>query len=88
MQLDKRKDTDETQRLYAGRSAIQRLGGHYKTLLERWNGTQWSVVPSTNVGTSHNALVDGDALGFDPSHREAKLHTECFGEHDIPADVC
>ncbi len=27
-----------------------------QTLVEHWNGTAWSVVPSPNVGTSHNDL--------------------------------
>jgi hypothetical protein len=42
-----------------------KAGGPYKTLVERWNGTQWSVVPSPNVGTSHNVLVDVDAIQSD-----------------------
>ena len=42
-----------------------KAGGAYKTLVERWNGTQWSIVPSPNVGTSHNVLVDVDALRSD-----------------------
>jgi hypothetical protein len=28
----------------------------YRTLIMRWNGTQWSVVPSPNVGTEDNQL--------------------------------
>src|SRR5918994_1952453 len=39
--------------------------GPYKTLVERWNGTQGSIVPSPNVGTSHNVLVDVDGLRSD-----------------------
>jgi hypothetical protein len=38
--------------------------GHYyndaalsQTLAEHWNGSAWSVVPTTDVGTSHNWLV-------------------------------
>jgi hypothetical protein len=42
-----------------------KAGGPYKTLVERWNGTQWSIVPSPNVGSSHNVLVDVDALRSD-----------------------
>src|SRR5206468_9107024 len=30
--------------------------GHQQTLVEHWNGTAWSVVPSPNVGTGHNVL--------------------------------
>jgi hypothetical protein len=26
-------------------------GGHDKTLIERWNGTAWKIVPSPNAGT-------------------------------------
>ena len=42
-----------------------KAAGPYKTLVERWNGTQWGIVPSPNVGTSHNVLVDVDALRSD-----------------------
>jgi FG-GAP-like repeat len=42
-----------------------KAGGPYKTLVGRWNGTQWSVVPSPNVGTSHNVLADVDAIQSD-----------------------
>jgi hypothetical protein len=28
-----------------------------RTLVERWNGTSWSVVPSPNVGTGNNSLA-------------------------------
>lgn len=31
------------------------------TLTEQWNGTQWSVVKSPNVGTDHNELFAIDA---------------------------
>jgi hypothetical protein len=31
-------------------------GGTYYTLIERWDGSQWSVVPSPNVGTTQNVL--------------------------------
>jgi hypothetical protein len=33
-----------------------------KTLTEHWNGTNWSVVPSPNVGTGNNALAAVAAL--------------------------
>jgi hypothetical protein len=37
--------------------------GRQKTLIERWNGTQWRVVTSPNAGTSgDNALTSVDAL--------------------------
>src|SRR5215218_7469106 len=37
--------------------------GRQKTLIERWNGTQWRVVTSPNAGTSgDNALTSIDAL--------------------------
>ena len=37
---------------------------NYETLAERWNGSQWQVVPSPNAGTSpfNNTLTDVDAL--------------------------
>jgi hypothetical protein len=31
-------------------------GGHYRTLVESWNGTSWSVVPSPNTGVGNNVL--------------------------------
>lgn len=31
-------------------------GDRYSTLIERWNGTNWSVVPSPNFGTDDNEL--------------------------------
>jgi hypothetical protein len=37
--------------------------GSQKTLIERWNGTQWGVVTSPNAGTSgDNVLTSVDAL--------------------------
>jgi hypothetical protein len=30
-----------------------------KTLVEHWNGTKWSIVPSPNVGTDTNFLIGG-----------------------------
>jgi hypothetical protein len=33
----------------------------FKTLAERWNGTQWNLVQSPNVGTGSNTLTDVDA---------------------------
>lgn len=30
--------------------------GHPRTLIERWDGTNWQVVPSPNVGTVGNSL--------------------------------
>jgi hypothetical protein len=33
-----------------------RGGGALSTLVMRWNGTSWSVVPSPNVGNNHNEL--------------------------------
>jgi hypothetical protein len=31
-------------------------GGHPRTLIERWNGANWNIVPSPNVGTIGNSL--------------------------------
>src|SRR5206468_2921576 len=31
-------------------------GSPQRTLIEHWNGTQWSVVPSPNVGSNRNYL--------------------------------
>jgi N-acetylneuraminic acid mutarotase len=50
-------------------------GGTYYTLIEHWDGSQWSVVPSPNVGTTHNVLYsvsvvsasDVWAVGFSTS---------------------
>jgi hypothetical protein len=36
--------------------------GTYRTLIEHWDGTQWSVVPSPNVGSHHNSLWDVAAV--------------------------
>jgi hypothetical protein len=35
----------------------------YQTLVEHWDGTGWSVVPSPNVGTGDNALLGISAVG-------------------------
>lgn len=34
----------------------------YRTLVERWNGTSWSVVPSPNATSAYNELYDVAAL--------------------------
>lgn len=47
-------------------------GGIAQTLIERWDGAQWTVVPSPNIGISHNYLrgitaisaTDAWAVGF------------------------
>ena len=31
-------------------------GGHYKTLIEHWNGRSWNLVASPNPGTGNNLL--------------------------------
>ena len=31
--------------------------GHYRTLVESWDGTTWSIVPSPNNGTGYNVLA-------------------------------
>jgi hypothetical protein len=36
--------------------------GVTQTLIEQWNGTQWQVVPSPNVGTGNNSLSGVTAL--------------------------
>lgn len=40
-------------------------GGNYKTLVERFNGIQWNVVPSPNMGSNANTLIGVDALRSD-----------------------
>ena len=37
-------------------------GGVPQTLILRWNGTQWSIVPSPNVGTMENRLLGVSVL--------------------------
>lgn len=44
--------------------------GHFRnasrinqTLIERWNGTEWSIVPSPNVGSTNNDLFAAVAVG-------------------------
>ena len=39
-----------------------REGSLRRTLLLRWNGTQWSTVPSPNPGTLSNTLLDVAAV--------------------------
>jgi hypothetical protein len=36
--------------------------GTYRNLIEHWDGTKWSVVPSPNVGSHHNSLWDVAAV--------------------------
>lgn len=38
-------------------------GSHPKTLIEHWNGTKWSVVPSPNPLNGSNLLFGVDAVG-------------------------
>jgi hypothetical protein len=38
---------------------------HDETLIERWDGTSWSVVPSPNVGTDQNDLLGVAATSHD-----------------------
>jgi hypothetical protein len=42
----------------------QRLNGNgiFQTLIEHWNGTQWKIVPSPNIGTGNNTLFGVTAL--------------------------
>jgi hypothetical protein len=38
-------------------------GGHTRTLVEHWNGTRWTIVPSPNpISGSDNFLKGGDAV--------------------------
>lgn len=41
------------------------VGGPSRTLITRWNGTAWNVVPSDNVGSGDNELTDVVALADD-----------------------
>jgi hypothetical protein len=41
------------------------LSGTSQTLIEHWNGTLWSIVPSPNVGSYDNELEGVDALSPD-----------------------
>ena len=36
--------------------------GPYKTLIERWNGTKWTLTPSPNASNSHNSLTDVEVI--------------------------
>jgi hypothetical protein len=42
-----------------------KAGQSYKTLIERWNGVQWGVVPSPNEGTGSNVLTGVGVLQHD-----------------------
>ncbi|MDQ5867692.1 MAG: hypothetical protein M3390_18485, partial [Chloroflexota bacterium] len=41
------------------------VGGTGRTLIEHWNGSSWSVVPSQNVGNGENTLRSVTALAAD-----------------------
>src|SRR5438552_4123879 len=40
----------------AGSNTSGISSGVYQTLIEHWDGTSWSVIPSPNVGTNDNEL--------------------------------
>ena len=58
-------DALSTNEVWAVGYSMYSTGSAYKTLVERWDGSQWSIVPSPNVGTSSNSLVGVDAVGSD-----------------------
>jgi len=37
----------------------------YQTLIERWDGTSWTIMPSPNLGASWTTLLDVDAVTAD-----------------------
>ncbi|MDQ1455030.1 MAG: hypothetical protein QOH28_650 [Actinomycetota bacterium] len=41
---------------FAVGSFTKKIGGHSVTLVERWNGTSWEIVPSANPARGDNAL--------------------------------
>jgi hypothetical protein len=42
--------------------SFQDTGGYLETLVEHWDGTSWSVIPSANVSDAHNELYGVVAL--------------------------
>jgi Ca2+-binding RTX toxin-like protein len=42
--------------------AFENSAGDPRTLIERWNGTSWSIVPSPSPGTVNDQLLDVDAI--------------------------
>jgi hypothetical protein len=70
---------------------FQNFGGPRQTLIEQWNGTSWSVVPSPNPGTSLNYLRGVAAIsahdvwvtGYDANanHIERTLIEQWDGTH-------
>jgi len=72
--------------------------GRYGTLIEHWNGRDWSVVPSPDPGSSGNHLYGVAAAGADDvwavGQRDGKLSDTPLAEHwnghdwaavDVPA---
>jgi hypothetical protein len=43
--------------------SFMNTGGYLQTLIEHWDGTSWSVIPSANVPGVHNELYGVVALG-------------------------
>jgi hypothetical protein len=41
------------------------IGGTQRTLIEHWDGTQWSIIPSPNAGTDKDFLGGVDAVSSD-----------------------
>jgi hypothetical protein len=62
-----------------------------QTLIERWNGSSWSVVPSPNVGAASNdlsgvsALSGGEAWAVGSFVDPGTGHTDTLVEHFCPA---
>lgn len=52
-------------------------GGHYRTLIEHWNGREWSVVASPNVGNGDNTLRSVFAVS--PTNIWAVGHSTAVG---------
>ena len=61
--------------IWAVGSEIDNTSGTFQTLIEQWNGTSWSVVPSPNPSASENTL---DAAAADPSSGQAWAVGEFF----------
>jgi FG-GAP-like repeat len=62
-------------------------GANYRTLIQHWDGTAWSVVTSPNVGRKDNSLTDVVALGSDDiwavgySHGTNRVSPATLAEH-------
>ena len=66
-----------------GPSASYGQGAPSRTLIEHWDGTAWSVVPSPNKGPFPNALSDVDAVAPDDIWAVGTWFTKAFDDRTL-----